>query len=385
MNHHAGRLALYRSKLSFLLTVLASATTLMSCGSGSSSIGGSIPGSPESLLIGTDFAGTTDHVFVVAVGAGGGLAAAPGSPFTAGSEPAAVTVSASAHLAFVANAGDNSVSVFKISTAGGLSSVGPAVPSGAILPLHLALNNAGNFLIVGNANGGSILFQVNSTSGAISQSNSEGLGYSGAAFSPDSKAIFSLTASDNPQSLTFSVEPATGATSVVFNGPALGHVIPGPIVLHPSGKFLYVPVKQSILIPPDPNAKGGLLSFSVGSDGAWSPLATSPLDSTTNFTFAVIDPSGSHVYAISDVGRYVYGFNVDSATGELTAVSGSPFSTNATNTFALAFDFSGKFLFVSQPGAISSFQVAQDGALTAVNGSPFASGDELSSLASLQP
>jgi DNA-binding beta-propeller fold protein YncE len=352
----------------------------MSCGSGSSSVGGSIPGSPEPLLIGTDFAGTTDHVFVMTVGAGGELAAAPGSPFTAGSEPVAVAVSTSAHLAFVANGGDNSVSVFKISTAGDLSSVGPAVPSGEILPLHLALNNAGNLLIVGNGNGGSVLFQVNSISGAISQSNSAGLGYSGAAFSPDGKAIFSLTS----QSLTFSVDPATGATSVVFSGPGLGPVIPGPIVVHPSGKFLYVPVQGAMFIPPDPNAKGGLLCFSVGPDGAWSPLATSPLNSNTSFTFAVIDPSGSHVYAISD-GPFVYGFNVDPATGELTAISGSPFSTNATNTFALAFDPSGKFLFVSQPGAISSFRVAQDGALMAVSGSPFASGGELSSLASLQP
>jgi 6-phosphogluconolactonase len=229
------------------------------------------------------------------------------------------------------------------------------------------------------------LFQVNSTSGAISQSNSAGLGYSGAAFSPDGKAIFSLNASDNPQNLTFSVDPATGATSVVFNGPGLGPVIPGPIVVHPSGKFLYVPVKGAMFIPPDPNAKGGLLCFSVGSDGAWSPLATSPLNSNTSFTFAVIDPSGSHVYAIGDGGPFVYGFNVDSATGELTAISGSPFLINATNTFALAFDPSGKFLFVSQPGAISSFHVGQDGGLMAVNGSPFASGSELSSLASLQP
>jgi len=332
-------------------------------------------------LIGTDFAGTTGHVFVMTIGSGGELAAAPGSPFTAGFESVAVAVSASTHLAFVANGGDNSVSVFKISTAGGLSSVGPAVPSGAILPLHLALNNAGNLLIVGNGNGGSILFQVNSTSGAINQANSTGLGYSGAAFSPDGKAIFSVTS----QSLTFSVDPATGATSVIFNGPSLGPVIPGPIVVHPSGKFLYVPVKGAMFIPPDPNAKGGLLCFSVGSDGAWSPLATSPLNSNTSFTFAVIDPSGSRIYAISDVGPFVYGYNVDSATGELTAIPGSPFLINATNTFALAFDPSGKFLFVSQPGAISSFQVGQDGALMAVSGSPFASGAELSSLASLQP
>ena len=300
-------------------------------------------------------------------------------------EPAAVTVSASAHLAFVANAGDNSVSVFKISMAGSLSSVGPAVPSGALLPLHLALSNSGNFLIVGNGNGGSALFQVNLTSGAINQSISTGLGYSGAAFSPDSQAIFSLTASDNPQSLTFSVDSATGTTSLIFNGPGLGQVIPGPIVFHPSGNFLYVPVKPAMTIPSDPNAKGGLLSFNVGSDGAWTPLSTSPLASNTNFIFAVIDPSGSHVYAISDTDPFVYGFNVDSATGELTAISGSPFSTNATNTFAVTFDPSGKFLFVSQPGAISSFQVAPDGGLTPVSGSPFASGDELSSLASLRP
>lgn len=358
---------------------------MVSCGGGTSSIVGSIPGSPAPLLIGTDFAGSTDHVFVMTIGNDGELKEVPGSPFTAGSEPVAVTVSGSAHLAFVANSADNSVSVFKISTTGSLSAVGPAVPSGEILPLHLALNNAGNLLIVGNGNGGSVLFQVNSTNGAISQL-SVGLGYSGAAFSPDGKAIFSLYVANDDQNSTFSVDPATGATNLVFSGSGFASVVPGPIVVHPSGRFLYVPVKPGMSIPPDPNAKGGLLSFSIGPDGAWTPLAASPLDS--NFTSAAIDRSGSHVYAISDVGPNVYGFNVDSTTGELTAIAGSPFSTNATGsfvTFALAFDPTGKFLFVSQPGAISSFRVAQDGSLSAVSGSPFPSGGELSSLASLQP
>jgi 6-phosphogluconolactonase (cycloisomerase 2 family) len=65
-------------------------------------------------------------------------------------------------------------------------------------------------------------------------------------------------------------------------------------------------------------------------------------------------------------------FAVNTSTGTLSAVPGSPFSTGARPT-GIAADAAGKFLFVANQAAnsISAFAIAASGALTPVTGSPF--------------
>jgi len=130
---------------------------------------------------------------------------------------------------------------------------------------------------------------------------------------------------------------------------------------------------------------GGIAGFSLATDGTLTALPGSPFASGTNFgtsvgtgfNAAVIDPAGAHLYAESATS--VYGFTIDQSSGELTPIPGAfPFTTGSP--LALAFDPSGRYLFVSQLGGIWSYSVSSDGVPTLVPSSPFAIGQEGTSL-----
>ena len=91
-----------------------------------------------------------------------------------------------------------------------------------------------------------------------------------------------------------------------------------------------------------------------------------------------MDPSGRFLYAIDCDG--VYGFTIDFLSGELTEISGSPFSGSIPIYSYATIDPDGKFLI--QPGAsggaakIAVLSIdAVTGILTPVTGSIFSSGD----------
>ncbi len=86
--------------------------------------------------------------------------------------------------------------------------------------------------------------------------------------------------------------------------------------------------------------------------------------------------STQFVYAAGEGSPNISAFQLNTTTGALTAVPGSPFN-GRSNPHALAVDPAGKFLFVANQSAnnISVFAINQtSGALTEVPNSPFASG-----------
>jgi len=107
-----------------------------------------------------------------------------------------------------------------------------------------------------------------------------------------------------------------------------------------------------------------------------TPVANSP--------FAIPGPTGwtSEPYGIVDTGSFVYtallnqvaAFSVDSATGALTSVPGSPFPAgNGASVFASV----NNFLYVvnASDGTISGYSIdTSSGALTPLPDSPFGSG-----------
>jgi 6-phosphogluconolactonase (cycloisomerase 2 family) len=140
------------------------------------------------------------------------------------------------------------------------------------------------------------------------------------------------------------------------------------LVVDPSGKFLYA----SDYDPP-----GGVFAFVIGGGGVLTRVPGSP--------FKVAGPKGSNYQPVGivDTGRYVYialsntnqiaAFSIESKTGALKPVKGSPFPTgNAPAFLAL----SGKFLYVADEldGNIAGYSINEkSGVLTTISGSPFGS------------
>ncbi|TLY59871.1 MAG: lactonase family protein, partial [Gammaproteobacteria bacterium] len=72
---------------------------------------------------------------------------------------------------------------------------------------------------------------------------------------------------------------------------------------------------------------------------------------------------------------------LDSSTGKLTTMSGSPFLTSAQSV-AIAVDPSGQFVLTANGSSntVSVFEIGSTGALTEVAGSPFAAGADPSAI-----
>jgi 6-phosphogluconolactonase (cycloisomerase 2 family) len=109
---------------------------------------------------------------------------------------------------------------------------------------------------------------------------------------------------------------------------------------HPSGKFVYVASND-----------GSLAAFTVDSlAGTLTPVSGSPYtisgESGGYFpapTILSIDPTGKYLYAAG--GSQLYGFAIDSSSGALSAIAGSPFT--ASSASAVAVDPSGHYLVTS--------------------------------------
>ena len=98
----------------------------------------------------------------------------------------------------------------------------------------------------------------------------------------------------------------------------------------------------------------------------------SPFSTPTPWGIAV-DPSGSFAYAVSFLGNTVSAYQIDSTTGALKVVSGSPYNTGTTPE-GITVDHTGKFVFVANTGSgsVSVYSITPGtGALTAISGSPF--------------
>jgi 6-phosphogluconolactonase (cycloisomerase 2 family)/uncharacterized membrane protein len=92
----------------------------------------------------------------------------------------------------------------------------------------------------------------------------------------------------------------------------------------------------------------------------------------------VADPTGHFLYVSDFTGNAIDAFQIQSATGKLTSISGSPFPVGSGNgPSGMAIDSAGKFLFLAHANLNGIFAFTRDkntGALALVPGSPFAAG-----------
>jgi 6-phosphogluconolactonase len=109
------------------------------------------------------------------------------------------------------------------------------------------------------------------------------------------------------------------------------------VALHPSGKFLYAA---------NPGQDENDVSlFQINSNGTLNeqfprtPVGTGP-------QFLAVDTAGAYLYVANALSNSISVFSIDSSSGALTAVNGSPFSTNLSLS-SMVLAPSGNFLYIS--------------------------------------
>jgi 6-phosphogluconolactonase (cycloisomerase 2 family) len=119
--------------------------------------------------------------------------------------------------------------------------------------------------------------------------------------------------------------------------------------------------------------------------GKLSPIEGSPFTTgKSGPTSVVVDPAGRFLYVTNQHAsdNVVAGFSIDCDTGKLTPIPGSPFAAGSGPS-SIAIDPSGKFSYVANFGSnnISAFRIDDNsGRLMPVAGSPFPAGSSPSSV-----
>ncbi|PYT25044.1 MAG: hypothetical protein DMG57_26530 [Acidobacteria bacterium] len=132
-------------------------------------------------------------------------------------------------------------------------------------------------------------------------------------------------------------------------------------------------------------------AFSVGFGGTLMMVPGSPFmtggdgfgfEAASNTAAATMTMRKRFLYVSNTGTNNISGFSIDTTTGALTLVPGSPFATRGLGSLfgiSLAVTPNGKFLYAGNAVSsdISAFSVGSNGALTPVAGSPFVAGDSV--------
>jgi len=271
--------------------------------------------------------------------------------------------------------------------AASLSTTGSFAPITSFTPPALPSNSTDNMLVVNKkflyvpmSNSTVQAFTIDRTSGALTPVAGSPFSAPGGADSAvsDPAGRFLFVGGENIGEIAvFQINPITGLLTSSPGSPfqSFNLISADSMTVDGGGKFLYV----GQLSPSNPVA-----AFSIDqNNGAIAQIAGSPFplgvatvhaDASGKFLLGVagILDSGN---SISD--HHVYVFSIDATTGAPTAVAGSPFLTTSA-PFEFALHPGGKFVYTfgsDSSGAVTAMEGFQinttTGALSALPGSPF--------------
>jgi 6-phosphogluconolactonase len=288
------------------------------------------------------------------------------------------------HIAYVTLPAVGSVLLLNIDGATGVITTGAQTPHvEGLTPTGLALTSSKKFLYAVNSLANTISTFNVASDGTLTLSGTpipvDGSGPDVAIIDPSGKYLLVTNNFTNDISV-FSIG-SDGALSEVMGSPFYANANPTEILITPSGKFVYVtnPGIGMITAFSFSNSTGMLTELkTVGSPfsslpGGGGGAAALAVDSSERFLY-VANPTASNPL-VTTVGN-ISGFNIDSNTGALSPILGSPFtSISGSLPSALAVDPSGRFLYAVTPGTGASIWcftiTSTNGQLLEVPSSPF--------------
>ena len=195
----------------------------------------------------------------------------------------------------------------------------------------------------------------------------EGTGASGQTSAP----MF-LFANPLPGGGPFAANIQSNGTLSARSSGSANNLDPETLAIDPSGSFAF-----QTAVGFNGGSQGGIFVYAINrSNGSLGNAIGSYLTGQT-FYADVVDNQGKFLYALSTNG--VYAFSIQTGTGTLTPVPGSPFEAAGASSASypqpatlMAVDQTDQFLYVSTSGGISAYTIDQNaGALTPIAGSPF--------------
>jgi len=274
---------------------------------------------------------------------------------------------------------------YSFSTSNGiLSQVAGSPFASGTAPYFIVADPSGQFAYVTNSNENTVsAYTISSMTGALTPIAGSPFATGGlpVGIAVDSTDSFVYVANCADATISaYSITKPTGALQQIAGSPfAVAGICPNVVSADPAGNFLYVETNGSNVVA------GTVNGYSINSTtGALTPVVGSPFTVGANPAFITLNPAGTFAYvanvspagANSGVGTLSV-YAVNPTTGSLTMTSASPVATGSAYPRSLAIDPKGRFLFVADSAGttVSAFAIdSTTGAVAPVMGSPFASG-----------
>jgi 6-phosphogluconolactonase (cycloisomerase 2 family) len=230
------------------------------------------------------------------------------------------------------------------------------------------------------------------------------------------------------QIIAYREDPNSGVLTQISGSPYSVGVGACSVVLHPSGKYMYVANPGQ-----GGTSEDDISLFTIATNGVLTEVTprASLAPNASQPQLLLMDPAGGFLYVMNAGSNNISVFSIDSGTGTLTQVANSPFlvgalplnmqlapsgnflyvsvasepnglivgfsvtggqlaligttSTDGVNPYGLAISASGTYLYAANNNGISSsisvFTIASSGALAPVQGSPISDGNSSNPIA----
>jgi 6-phosphogluconolactonase len=276
----------------------------------------------------------------------------------------------------------NSIFAFNINqTSGALTQTASVTPGGDFVGNSaIAITPSGSYLYAVNDTSAGINGYATNESGTLSLISGSPFpilpavqpsfpGVEAMAVDPTGRFLYAGSGAGFDGIASFSIDASSGALTATGGPFSTGiGTIPAGIAINPAGTFLYATDQEQ-----------SVWAFTIDSQtGTLTSIAGSPFTAGSQPVGLQVDPSGEFLYVALSNSNSIAAFSIDSASGALTTVPGSPFataSTQFTQTYQLTIHPSGKFLYAFNfnGNTLAAFTInSTTGALSTIPGSPFA-------------
>jgi 6-phosphogluconolactonase len=311
----------------------------------------------------------------------GQLTPLAGSPYKTGSGSIALTSDPVRGRLYVANSGSGNISGFTIDLKSGALSPVASSPFPAESGMDsLAITPDGGFVYGVTGNSANLWGYSVDSGGALTPTGllptliaASATNSSSVAIDPSGKYVYTATGNSVSTNIYgFSRDTATGVLSPLSGFPLPVAGLANKTVFDPSGKFWLVTGTNEF------GTMGGIEVFSLNASTGALSLVTGPVQVGNDPAAVAVDASGKYVYVPNTSDATISAFTLDSNSGALSPVTGSPFPSggNGNVNGPLGIVASVSFVYAcNASNDISAFSInPSTGLLTAVAGSPFPDG-----------